>query len=169
MGSQYITLFVLMCVTSCSLACGRQPHSLNHVDRIVIVKSAHTLTLMRGNQVLRVYRVALGRSPVGSKTREGDHKTPEGEYLIDGKKPNSRFYRALHISYPNEDDKKRAHSQGVDPGGDIEIHGIQNGFGWIGSLHRKIHWTDGCIALTDSEMDEIYSSVGVGTPLKIEP
>lgn len=169
MSRQYITRFAVVCVTLFGLACDHQPQSLKRADRIVVVKSAHTLTLMRGNQVLRVYRVALGRTPVGLKTRKGDHKTPEGEYLIDAKKPNSRFYRALHISYPNEDDKERALGQGLDPGGDVEIHGIENGLGWIGRLHRKIDWTDGCIAVTDSEMDEIYSSVDIGTSVKIVP
>jgi murein L,D-transpeptidase YafK len=138
-------------------------------DKILIIKSAHTLTLLSGDQVLRTYKVALGRSPVGSKLRKGDHKTPEGEYEIDAKKEHSRFYRALHISYPNTEDRKRAQANGDNPGGDIEIHGIENGLGWIGRLHRSIDWTDGCIALTDAEMNEIWNAVTVGTPVEIKP
>jgi len=124
---------------------------------------------MSGTHVLRVYKVALGRSPVGAKTRKGDHKTPEGQYFIDAKKANSRFYRALHISYPNQIDRERAQKSGQDPGGDVEIHGIENGLGWIGGLHRAVDWTDGCIAVTDAEMDEIWNSVAVETPVEIKP
>jgi murein L,D-transpeptidase YafK len=118
---------------------------------------------------LRTYSIAIGRSPVGAKTRSGDHKTPEGNYVIDAKKSNSRFHRALHLSYPSQTDRERAQAAGVDPGGDVEIHGIENGLGWIGSLHRKLDWTDGCIAVTDGEMDEIWIRVTVGTPIEIRP
>lgn len=124
-------------------------------DRIVIIKSAHTLVLMSRNQILHTYKIALGRSPIGPKVRKGDHKTPEGEYQVDAKKEHSRFYRALHLSYPNAADKKRAQLANYDPGGDVEIHGIEDGLGWIGRLHRSIDWTDGCIAVSDPEMDEI--------------
>lgn len=113
------------------------------------------------------YKVALGRNPVGPKLRKGDHKTPEGEYAIDGRKEHSRFYRALHISYPNAEDRERAQAGGYDPGGDVEIHGIENGLGWIGSLHRRVDWTDGCVAVTDSEMDEIWNVVKVGTKVEV--
>ena len=151
---------------------GCASHSEGHppqADKILIVKSARTLTLMRGDQILSTYKVALGRSPVGPKLRKGDHKTPEGEYEIDAKKEHSRFYKALHISYPNAEDRKRAEAGGYDPGGNVEIHGIENGLGWIGRLHRSIDWTDGCIAVTDSEMDEIWNSVSAGSPVEIRP
>jgi murein L,D-transpeptidase YafK len=121
---------------------------------------------MNGTSVLRAYKIALGRNPVGPKTHKGDHKTPEGEYVVDA---NSRFYRALHISYPNESDRERARKEGRDPGGDVEIHGIENGLGWIGKLHRSFDWTDGCVALTDPEMDEVWRSVAVGTAVEIRP
>ena len=143
--------------------------SSERADKILVIKSAHMLSLMSGDRALRTYKVALGRSPVSAKTRKGDHKTPEGIYLVDAKKEHSRFYRALHISYPNRRDQQEALKGGWDPGGDVEIHGIQNGIGWIGSLHRRIDWTDGCIAVTDSEMDEIWSAVKVGTPVEIRP
>jgi murein L,D-transpeptidase YafK len=143
--------------------------NLGRADKIVIVKSARTLSLMNRGRVLREYKVALGSDPVGPKARKGDHKTPEGEYVIDAKKDHSRFYKALHISYPNQADKQRALSQGKDPGGDVEIHGVENGLGWLGSLHRTVDWTDGCVALTDAEMDEIWDSVAVGTVVEIRP
>jgi murein L,D-transpeptidase YafK len=138
-------------------------------DRVVVVKSAHSLSLIKGSRVLRTYKIAIGHNSVGAKARSGDHKTPEGSYVIDGKKGNSRFHRALHISYPNQTDRERAQRAGVEPGGDIEIHGIQNGLGWIRRLHRSVDWTDGCIAVTDSEIDEIWNQVGIGTPVEIRP
>jgi murein L,D-transpeptidase YafK len=152
-------------------ACGRPKAEVRpqHADRILILKSAHTLSLMSGDRTLQAYKVALGRDPVGPKTRKGDHKTPEGEYVVDSKKANSRFYRALHISYPNEADRERARKNGQNPGGEVEIHGIENSLGWIGGLHRTVDWTDGCIALTDAEMQQIWASVDVGTPVEIRP
>jgi murein L,D-transpeptidase YafK len=124
---------------------------------------------MKGDRELATYKVALGRNPAGAKTQRGDHKTPEGNYVIDAMKRNSRFHRALHISYPNLADHERAQAAGVNPGGDVEIHGIENGLGWIGSLHRSIDWTDGCIAVTDNEIEEIWNKVKVGTPVEIGP
>jgi murein L,D-transpeptidase YafK len=118
---------------------------------------------------MKTYRIALGRSPVGKKTREGDRKTPEGCYTIDWRNPGSRFYRSLHISYPNDEDIQQAASQGVSPGGDIMIHGLKNGKSWIGKRHRRQDWTDGCVAVTNTEMDEIWDAVPDGTPVKIVP
>jgi murein L,D-transpeptidase YafK len=138
-------------------------------DKIVVVKSAHTLTLMNGPQMMRTYKIAIGRNSVGAKTRSGDHKTPEGEYVIDAKKSASKFHLAVHISYPNQIDRDQAQQIRVNPGGDIEIHGIENGLGWIGGLHRSVDRTDGCIAVTDREIEEIWKSVGVGTPVEIKP
>jgi murein L,D-transpeptidase YafK len=129
------------------VACGREPlDDRIKADDIRVVKSTHTMSLTSGSKVLRTYKIALGRNQTGAKTQGGDHKTPEGIYIIDSKKDDSRFHRALHISYPNRTDRERAEQNGVNPGGDVEIHGIQNGLGWIGSLHRRIDWTDGCFA-----------------------
>jgi len=138
-------------------------------DRIVIVKSARTMTLMSGDKILKTYKVALGAQPIGAKERVGDHKTPEGEYVVDSKKDKSQFHRALHVSYPNAADRARARKLGVSPGGDIEIHGLGDKYGWIGSAHRKIDWTDGCIAITNEEIDEIFAMVPVGTHIEIKP
>lgn len=171
MCSSNNAIFLLGLLLVCLTACAKHKADLSgeHATKILVLKSAHALKLLSGDRILRTYNVALGRTTVGPKSREGDHKTPEGEYVIDAKKANSRFYRALHISYPNQADRERAGKLGLDPGGDVEIHGIENGLGWIGSLHRSLDWTDGCIAVTDGEMDEIWDRVAVGTPVEIKP
>jgi len=124
---------------------------------------------MSGPTVLKSYKVSLGSEPVGAKQRQGDHKTPEGTYILDRRNSRSRFYRSLHVSYTTLEQKAAASKTGIDPGGDIMIHGLPNGFGWLGSLHRTLDWTDGCIAVTDQEMDEICQSVDDGTPIEIKP
>ncbi len=139
------------------------------VDSVVVVKSTRTLNLMAKGKVLRSYKVALGSEPVGPKQQQGDHKTPEGLYVLDRRNPKSRFYKSIHISYPNEQDRKKAVKLGVDPGGDIMVHGLPNGFGWLGATHRDRDWTDGCIAVTDKEIDEIWHLVRDGTPIEIRP
>jgi murein L,D-transpeptidase YafK len=138
------------------------------VDKVLIEKSAHRLTLLFKGQPVRTYQVALGRAS-GPKERQGDNRTPEGVYQIDSRNAHSSFHRALHVSYPNAADQSRARAMGVEPGGDIMIHGIHNGLGWLGPLHRRIDWTKGCIAVTDSEIEEIWSLVGDGTPVEIRP
>lgn len=136
-------------------------------DRIVIVKSERTMTLFNHGQALKAYHVALGGDPVGPKVKAGDKKTPEGEYIIDSKNPHSRFHLALHISYPNPADRERARKLGVSPGGGVEIHGLEAKYAWLGSLHRQINWTAGCIAVTNPEIEEIYKRVPIGTPVEI--
>lgn len=138
-------------------------------DSVVVVKSQRTLTLMSGQRALKTYRIALGGDPVGHKTQQGDHKTPEGSYVLDRRNPKSRFHRAIHISYPNAEDRARAARLGVEPGGDIMVHGLPNGFGWLAGVHTVRDWTDGCIAVTDQEMDEIWRAVADGTPIEIQP
>jgi len=138
-------------------------------DRIVIVKSARTMTLMSHGEILKSYEVALGTVPVGEKERAGDHKTPEGLYTVDWKNAGSKFHKALHVSYPNAADRERARRMGVPPGGDIEIHGLGAKFGWVGALHRERDWTDGCVAVTNAEIDEIWPLVPVGTVIEIKP
>ena len=115
------------------------------IDRILVEKSARRLSIFRDGNQIKTYRIALGRSPVGPKSEEGDMKTPEGLYKIDGRNPQSSFHLALHISYPSDDDDKRAAARGVSAGYDIMLHGIQNGRGWIGAFHRWNDWTAGCI------------------------
>jgi murein L,D-transpeptidase YafK len=136
-------------------------------DRVLVEKAAHRLTLWRGGEILGTYRVALGRRPSGDKVCKGDHKTPEGLFTIDSHLPASAFHRALHVSYPDAAHRKVARRQGCDPGGSIMIHGVKNGLGWLGPLHRMIDWTDGCMAVTDREIEEIYAAVPDGTPVEI--
>lgn len=138
-------------------------------DRIVIVKSARTLTLLRDGKVLKTYRVALGADPVGAKTREGDGKTPEGEYWINARNEHSHFHRSLRISYPNAADRERAKKLGVNPGGDIFIHGLPPEWTSLGAAHRHKDWTAGCVAVTNSEIEEIWDLVPLGTPVEIKP
>ena len=138
-------------------------------DKVVVVKSERTLTLLAHGKVIRSYKIALGGVPVGAKERQGDHKTPEGNYVLDRRNPKSKFYKSIHVSYPNEQDRRNAEKKGASPGGDIMIHGLQNGFGYVGAAHRAIDWTDGCIAVTDSEMDEIWKLVEDGTPIEVKP
>src|SRR5215472_11977399 len=138
-------------------------------DRIVIVKSARTLTLLHQGQVLKTYKVALGQEPVGPKTKRGDSRTPEGEYIIDSRNPHSQFHLSLHVSYPNADDRARAAKLGVNPGGDIMIHGLPPAYAYLGPLHRQTDWTLGCIAVTDTEIEEIWSLVPNGTRVEIKP
>lgn len=141
----------------------------NNSDWILIEKRARRLTLFRQGKPVKKYRVALGRQPVGKKTTEGDCRTPEGCYVVDYCNAGSRFHRALHISYPNEEDRRQAALRGVSPGSDIMIHGLMNGMGWIGKRHLMRDWTLGCVAVTNKEMDEIWRMASVGTKVKILP
>ena len=138
-------------------------------DKVLVLKGEQRLVLLSGGAPIKSYPVALGWSPKGPKTRQGDGKTPEGTYKVDYRNAASGFYRALHVSYPNGQDRAKARKLGVSPGGAIMIHGIKNGFGWVGPLHRFVNWTDGCIAVTDEEIREIWSAVPDGTPIEIRP
>ena len=139
------------------------------VDRILVEKSARRLTLLHDGLPMKTYKISLGRNPLGNKEEKGDNKTPEGVYKIDWRNKQSLFHRALHISYPTPDEVARARRRGVSPGGNILIHGLPNGHGWIGSLHAYSDWTQGCIAVTDEEIDEIWDAVPDGTSVEIRP
>ncbi len=139
------------------------------VDRILIEKSARRLMLISQDEVIKTYKIALGGNPIGPKERQGDHKTPEGTYVIDGRNTDSRFHLSLHISYPNERDRNRAKELGVSPGGDIMIHGIKNGSSWVGDAHAEVDWTKGCIAVTNEEIKEISKLAPNGTIVEIRP
>ncbi len=138
-------------------------------DLVVILKKDHLLELHANGKVVRTYLVALGRGGLAPKQKEGDALTPEGHYVIDARNADSRYHKALHVSYPNAEDRKRAAKLGAAPGGAIMIHGLPNGRGFIGSAHRLYDWTLGCIAVTDSEIDEIWTMVPIGTPVEIKP
>jgi murein L,D-transpeptidase YafK len=163
-----LLLFSLACIPGWAADKTTAPPA-KKADRIVVEKSARTMKLMLGSEVLKTYKVALSGEPVGAKEREGDHRVPEGEYVIDSKNSHSRFHLALHISYPNAADRERARKLGVKPGGNIEIHGLGSRYAWVGSLQRQVDWTDGCVAVTNAEIDEIWPLVPVGTPLEIRP
>jgi murein L,D-transpeptidase YafK len=138
-------------------------------DRVVVLKKERSLQLLRQGNVIKTYKVALGADPVGPKQRQGDHKTPEGLYLLDSRNPHSQFYKSIHISYPSMRERAAARQKGVSPGGDLFVHGLPKGYGWVGSAHRVKDWTDGCIAVTNQEMDEIWVAVMDGTPIEIRP
>lgn len=145
------------------------PGAYMQPDRVVVMKSERRMLLMHGAYVIRVYDIALGRYPKGDKMREGDARTPEGSYTLDAKLEDSAFYRAIHISYPNAEDIARAEAAGVDPGGRIMIHGLPNNrtAEYVG--HPRIDWTQGCIAVTNEEMDELWQLIALGTPIDIYP
>jgi murein L,D-transpeptidase YafK len=136
-------------------------------DYILIEKKAHKLTLFWQHRRLRSYRIALGRGGNGPKLKAGDAKTPEGLYRIAQHIEKSHFHRALTINYPSEKDVAMARRRGEKAGGDIEIHGMLNGLGWIGPWHRVADWTGGCIAVSDEEIDEIFRAVPDDTPVEI--
>lgn len=136
-------------------------------DQIIVLKSERKLVLIQGDRPLKEYRIALGDDPVGPKLQEGDGRTPEGRYVIDYRKADSFFHRALHISYPSASDLAQATARGESPGGLIMIHGIRNGLGFVGRLHRLTDWTNGCIAVTNTEIEEIWRAVPDGTPIEI--
>jgi murein L,D-transpeptidase YafK len=139
------------------------------IDKMVVLKSRKQLLVYSGGKLVKTYSISLGFCPVGKKEFEHDGKTPEGLYFINAKNPQSVCYKNLGISYPNKADILNAQNKGKAPGGDIKIHGLSNGRGFIGKFHRWLNWTDGCIGLTDAEVDELYNHTPVGTPIEIKP
>jgi murein L,D-transpeptidase YafK len=136
--------------------------AVQHADTIYVYKARRQMELLRGDKVIARYRIALGDAPVGHKRRQGDERTPEGDYFISYRNDKSRFHLSLRISYPNEADRRRAKARGVDPGGDIMIHGAT-------PIGYTRDWTDGCIAVTNAEIEEIWRRVPIGTPIHIAP
>jgi murein L,D-transpeptidase YafK len=147
----------------------QQPVPAQKADSILILKKDHMLELLANGKVIHTYEVAIGRGGLAPKEKEGDALTPEGHYFIDAKNEASAYHRALHISYPNAGDRARAAKHGVPPGGAIMIHGLPNGMGWVGSAQHLYDWTLGCVAVTNSEIEEIWNLVPVGTPVEIRP
>jgi len=140
-----------------------------HADKIVIEKSKRRLTLLWKESPVKSYRVALGGEPEGKKQCQGDQRTPEGLYSITSRNAQSAYHRSLRVSYPNAEDIANARRLRCSPGGDIMIHGITNGYGWIGAGHALKDWTLGCIAVTDQEIEEIWDAVPNGTVVEIRP
>ena len=142
-------------------------HAYAGVDLVKVDKSERKMYLFDGPHIVKEYQVSFGANPKGHKQQEGDQKTPEGRYILDYKKEDSSFYRSMHISYPNIADIKHATSKGVSPGGFIMIHGQRNGLGWLSPIMQQFNWTNGCIALTNAEMDQFMALVDVGTKIEI--
>ena len=162
-------ILTCFCVWALPLAINAQPTAPLRADRVVVRKSERILQLFDHGKLVKTYKVALGGNPIGPKTRRGDHKTPEGIYVLDSRNSNSKFHKAIHISYPNARDRASAREKGVSPGGDVFVHGLPNGYGWIGVSHRLKDWTDGCVAVTNEEIEEIWNAVPDGTPIEIRP
>ena len=157
---------LLACASACVPAWALTPPAMapaaQRADRIVVDKAQRRMQLFHNNTVIRTYSILLGDAPSGHKRQQGDERTPEGEYRISGRNPNSRFHLSLRVSYPNDADRKQARARGVDPGGDIMIHG-----GTPAGYRRD--WTDGCIALSNQQIEEVWSLVPTGTPIRINP
>ncbi|MDQ7015633.1 MAG: L,D-transpeptidase family protein [Gammaproteobacteria bacterium] len=138
-------------------------------DWVILKKASRKLYLMKEGKILKEYNVGLGGNPKGHKQQEGDNRTPEGHYILDWRNPESLYHLSLHVSYPNEEDTRRAKKRGVFAGSNIMIHGQPNGLGWAAKLIQKFDWTEGCIAVKNTEIEEIWKRVGENTPIDILP
>jgi murein L,D-transpeptidase YafK len=163
----FISVVISICVYF-NYSKNRLPENIRKADKVLVLKSKREMHLLREGEIIRTYRISLGDDPVGHKEKEGDEKTPEGNYILDWRNSKSVCYKSIHISYPNETDKAKAKKLGVPPGGNIMIHGLHKSLNWLGSLHVNEDWTDGCIAVTNEEMDEIWRCIKYGTPIEIK-
>ncbi|MCP1499908.1 murein L,D-transpeptidase YafK [Pseudomonas migulae] len=139
------------------------------IEKVLVLKSAHQLQLIADGKPLRTYRISLGKQPRGAKLMEGDKRTPEGFYWVDWRKVSDRFNLAMHISYPNVTDSARARREGVEPGGMIMIHGTPDTYDYPENLFHTLDWTDGCIAMRNMDMREVWGLVPDGTMIEIRP
>ncbi|QVW24402.1 L,D-transpeptidase family protein [Pseudomonas hormoni] len=139
------------------------------IEKVLVLKSAHQLQLIADGKPLRTYRISLGKQPRGAKLMEGDKRTPEGFYWVDWRKVSDRFNLAMHISYPNVSDSARARREGVEPGGMIMIHGTPDTYDYPENLFHTLDWTDGCIAMRNMDMREVWGLVPDGTMIEIRP
>ena len=138
-------------------------------DAVLVIKSERRLYLLKDGDPFAEFRVTFGTDPVGHKQRKGDNRTPEGKYVLDWKHEHSDYYKAIHVSYPNAQDQAEATRRGEDPGGSIMIHGQKNGYEWLSPISKFFNWTDGCIALTNTDMEKVWLKVQPGTPIEIMP
>jgi len=166
-----IQKFLLCVLLAWLLPAGATSPQAVRVDLVRVDKAARTLSLIGNGVVLHRFSIRLGGAPIGHKQREGDHRTPEGRYLLDFRKADSAFYRAIHVSYPNRQDRANARRLGVPPGGAIMIHGQPNGLRLEADSTTTIpyDWTDGCIALSNADMTTVWKLVRVPTPIEIVP
>ena len=158
-------LFLLWCVSLLASVADAQPVA----DYVLVEKSKNLLSLYKDGKAFASYHVVFGGNPVGHKLQEGDEKTPEGRYSLDGKNAKSAYYKSIHISYPNAADRAQAKARGVSAGGAVMIHGQKNGFAWLTASTQTINWTLGCIALSNSDMDQVWQSIALPTPIEIKP
>ena len=165
------TLFIVVILLFAAVVYNLYPvealDTAKKITRIEILKNERQMKVFSGNALLKTYIISLGNSPAGPKEFEGDGRTPEGIYSISSKNEYSKYHLSLGISYPNEKQKAYAAGKGKSPGGDIMIHGLKYGF--IGKFHRWMDWTQGCIAVTNGEIEELFKSVSIGTPVEIKP
>ena len=139
------------------------------INKLVVYKSKRQLLAYSNGELIKTYKISLGKAPLGHKEFEGDNKTPEGKYKIDCRETISKFHKKLCISYPNKTDIVHAKRIGKEAGSNVEIHGLDNRYGFIGKFHRWYDWTSGCIAVTDEEIDELYNAVKINTQIEINP
>jgi murein L,D-transpeptidase YafK len=140
---------------------------LMKADKVLVEKSKRKMYLINNGKVFRSYTISLGKDPVGDKQKEGDNKTPEGIYVLDWRNNKSSCYKSIHISYPDDQDVSRAKKAKVEPGGNIMIHGLHPSLKALGKFHTAYDWTNGCVAVTNEEMDDIWKSVKYGTIIEI--
>ncbi|AZG36662.1 MAG: L,D-transpeptidase family protein [Shewanella psychromarinicola] len=167
MRALYILFIALIFCPLLALASTSQTTA--KVDLVVVNKSESRLSVMRDGKVVKSYLIAMGDVPSGHKLKEGDQRTPQGRYVLDYKKSDSAFYKSIHISYPNEEDKLRADALGIRAGGMIMIHGENPRSTLPPKEAQKYNWTNGCIAVTNKEMDELWQMIDAGTPIEIWP
>ena len=161
---RYALVFSLLLVAQVSAG-----DDIQKADEVLVVKSEKRLYLIADGHRFASFQVTFGGDPEGHKKEVGDQRTPEGHYTLGYKNINSRYYKSIRITYPNEQDRLDASKRGVDPGGDIMIHGQPNGWQWASPVMQLFSWTDGCVALTNGDMDKVWDSVDPGTPIEIRP
>jgi murein L,D-transpeptidase YafK len=167
--TRYLLLVIAAGLATWWLASPASANGPSVVDRVVVDKSDRQLYLMHGQRIVRVYPVSLGRNPTGHKVRRGDQRTPEGRYLLDWRTADSRYYLALHISYPSPVDLQQASRKGFDPGGNIMIHGLPGKYADGARVLLDLDWTDGCIAVSNQAIEEIWQLVADNTIIEIRP
>lgn len=162
-------LILLILFFALPLHADMDPIPNGEVDEVLVIKSERELHLLKDGETIRSFRVSLGTEPEGHKLSAGDNRTPEGRYILDWRNPGSDFYKSIHISYPNREDRHLAESWGLEPGGNIMIHGLPNEADEWSFAFQGLDWTNGCIAVSNDAMDEIWRMVTAGTPIEIRP
>ncbi|MCL1068342.1 L,D-transpeptidase family protein [Shewanella olleyana] len=167
----YLVKCFIFIAIFCSTLANASIDQLNSskVDLVVVNKSESSMSIFHQGQKIKTYQIAMGDAPQGHKLKEGDQRTPQGRYVLDYKKSDSAFYKSIHISYPNEEDRLRANALGVSPGGMIMIHGQNPNSSLTPEQAQQYNWTNGCIAVTNKEMDELWRVIEEGTPIEIWP